>query len=182
MNEKAQDIANTINQELESLCQCQLNGQEISNGTLECRSESPNSVIFSGIISGTAEKESEVLLRDIDAWTATSPTIHVLGAVMGVGEQCTSVISDLSDDVCNKDCSCDASTTTQPSTDPEANRGGSCNESETTSSSSSLGLSVGVAVAVGLAVILVAGAAVLIPFCILKHRRSHMHSYLIKKE
>ena len=181
MSEKAQDIANTINQELESLCQCQLTGQEIWNGTLECQSESPNSVIFSGIVSGTAEKESTVLLQDLDTWTVTSPSIHVLGAVMGVGEQCTSVISDLSDDVCNNDCSCDASTTTQPSTDPEANKGGSCNESEMTSSSS-LGLSVGVAVAVGLVVILVAGAAILIPFCILKHRRSRMHSYLIKKE
>ena len=173
MNEKAQDIANTINQELESLCQCQLTGQEISNGTLECRNKSPNSVVFSGIISGTAEKESTVLLQDLDTWTATSPSIHVLGVVMGVGEQCTSVISDLN--------ICDTSTATQPSTDPEVNRGGSCNEGETTSSDS-LGLSVGVAVAVGLAVILVAGAAVLIPFCILKHRRGRMHSYLIEKQ
>ena len=173
MNEKAQDIADTINQELEAVCQCQLTGQEISNGTLQCQSESPNSVVFSGIISGTAEKGSTVLLRDLDTWTATSPSIHVLGVVMGVGEQCTSVISDLN--------ICDTSTTTQSSTEPEVDRGGSCNESETTSSSS-LGLSVGVAVAVGLAVILVTGAAVLIPFCILKHRRGRMHGYLIEKQ
>ena len=180
--QKTQAISYTVNEELKTLCpECQLTGQEIFNATLECVSESPNSVIFSAVISGTAEKDSRGLLEELSAWiSSTSPSISVLGVVLGLGEECSSVVSDLGGDFefCSK---LRSSTCETPTNDTQANQGGSCNDRET-KSSGTLGLSVGVGIGVGLVLILVAGAVVLIPFCFLKYRRSSMQSYLVKKE
>ena len=144
-SQKIQDVSDTINEQLNTLCpQCQLNGQEISNATLECLSESPNSVIFSAVISGTADKDSGGLLEELSAWISTSPSVRVLGVLMGLGDQCSSVVSDLSGNIC------DSPPPTQPPTATEANRGASCNISETTVSSGSVGLSVGVGIVAGL--------------------------------
>jgi hypothetical protein len=156
-NQKIQDISDTINEQLNTLCpQCQLNGQEISNATLECLGESPNSVIFSAVISGTADKDSGDLLEELSAWISTSPSVRVLGVLMGLGEQCSSVVSDLSGNICDS-------------------------PSEPSTQTASLGLSVGVGIGAGLAVLLAAGAAFLILFCIMKYRRRRTQSYLIKK-
>ena len=179
-SQKTQAISYTINEELKTICpECQLIGQEISNATLECVGESPNSVIFSAVISGTAEKESRDILEELGAWIySTSPSISVLGVVMGLGEGCSSAVSDLGDDICNR---LQSSTCETPTNNTQANRGSFCNERET-KSSGNLGLSVGVGIGAGLVLILVAGAVVLILFCFLKYRRSSMQSYLVKKE
>ena len=63
---------------------------------------------------------------------------------MGLGDQCSSVVSDLSGNIC------DSPPPTQPPTATEANRGACCNVSETTVSSGSVGLSVGVGIVAGL--------------------------------
>ena len=157
----------------------------IVNGSLSCSNGSTNSVFFSGEIPGSSCGNSSNLETDIQNWISGGPTVSVLGVLMSVTWGECSSCSDFATGLCDKeDFTCNntepatefvsvSSTTTfrSISSDPVESTPVVCDCVQSSSpSSSSLGLSVGVAVAVGLAVILVAGAAILIPFCILKHR------------
>ena len=157
----------------------------IVNGSLSCSSGSTNSVFFSAEIPGSSFGNSSNLETDIQNWASGGPTVSVLGVLMSVTWGECSSCSDFATCFCDReDFTCNStqlsteflsvsSTTSSPSisSDPVESTPVVCDSVQPSSPSSpSLGLSVGVAVAVGLAVILVVGAAVLIPFCILKHR------------
>ena len=179
MPEKLQNISNFIAAELSRLCSCQLTNKEIFNATLECVDEFPNSVSFSAIISGTADINSSVLLDMIDTLLSTSPSINILGVMVGAGDGCGSISADSnSGSVCEKLTKCPANTTSTVS--GGMNGGCSCNETGS-SAATSLGQNVGVAAGVAVGVVLLVTVAGLIQFCIMKCRRGRFRQFFQKE-
>ena len=151
--EKIQDITNALTSELSTLCQCQLMSGIFDDKRLICFHESSNSVTFQAQISGTADMDSETFVALIENWVATKPTIHVLGALLRVGEECTMTVTELSGGVCSE-----VDTQTQEDGSDE----GSC---------TGIGASVGIAVAVAVALILTASAVIIVTFYIIRCKR-----------
>ena len=89
--EKIQDITNALISELSALCQCQLTSEIFDEERLICFHESSNSVTFQARISGTADMDSETFVALIEDWVATKPTIHVLGVLLRVHNDCDGV-------------------------------------------------------------------------------------------
>ena len=129
--------------------------------------EFPNSVSFSATISGTADIASSVLLDMIDTLLSTSPSINILGVMVGAGDDCGSIST-----VSNSGSVCEKLGGT--------NGGCSCNETGS-SAATSLGRNVGVAAGVAVGVVLLVAVAGLIPFCIIKCRQGRFRKFFPKE-
>ena len=57
--------------------------------------------MYQARLSGTSEKDSTSFNSVIEDWVSTGPTILVRGVLVGVGEECSTAISDLSEGVCS---------------------------------------------------------------------------------
>ena len=129
---------------------------------------------------GSADINSTTIVSLIEDWIASTPTISVLGVLVGVGEECTVDVTDLSSGVCtkrNETPSCGSTPTDQ------MNQTENITDQPTDQSSSDsctdISAAIGIAVAVGVGV--VSGITItVITVCIFKRKKQHQHSYSLK--
>ena len=98
---KLADITSTVQEGLNDSCQCQISTDSIDEESFACSEDSSNYVTYQARLSGTSEQDSASLISLIEDWVATGPTIRVRGVLMRVGEECSAIISDLSEGVCS---------------------------------------------------------------------------------
>ena len=102
--------------ELSNSCQCQITADNIDQEQLASFDASSNYVTYQARIVGTLEKNSAFLTSLIEDWASSGPSISVQGVLLGLGEDCT---SDVSDGVCSVfgaqtdtcECECQSSNT-----------------------------------------------------------------------
>ena len=163
-DDKIQEITTAIISELRTSCKCEITTENFNNERLVCSSDSSNTVSYQAQIIGTSDTDITALVSLIEDWTASTPTISVLGVLVRVGEACTVDVTDLSSGVCIETPSCTSTQARSSSSD-------SCTDIAT---------AVGIAVAVAVGVVLVASAVIIIICCIIKRKRRHQHSFSLK--
>ena len=80
-------------------CQCQIDTDIIDEESLSCFGL-VDSVTYRARLGGTAEQNSTALISLIEDWVGTGPVIQVYGMLMRIDQNCTTVISDFSDNGC----------------------------------------------------------------------------------
>ena len=98
--QKLINIKNAVLNELSNSCQCQITADNIDQEQLGCSDldASSNYVTYQARIIGTLEKDSAFLTSLIEDWASSGPSISVQGVLLGLGEDCS---SDVSDGVCS---------------------------------------------------------------------------------
>ena len=97
-----QNIKNAITSELSVSCKCGITVDNFDNEQLTCSNKSLNTVSYQAQIMGSADINSTTIVSLIEDWIASTPAISVLGVLVGVGEECTVDVTDLSSGVCTK--------------------------------------------------------------------------------
>ena len=97
---KLVDITRAVEEELSASCQCQITNDTIDEESFACFEASSNTVTYRARLSGTSDRKSTSLISLIENWVSTVPTIHVSGVLMWLGDNCSTVISDLSKGEC----------------------------------------------------------------------------------
>ena len=163
-DEKIQEMTTAIISELRTSCKCEITAENFNNERLVCSSDSSNTVSYQAQIIGPSDTDITALVSLLEDWTASTPTISVLGALLRVGEECTVDVTDLSSGVCKEQPSC-------TSTRAQSSNSDSCTDTAT---------AVGIAVAVTVGVVLAASAVIIITCCIIQRKRRHKHSFSLK--
>ena len=177
-DEKLQEMTTAIISELRTSCKCEITAENFTNERLVCSSDSSNTVSYQAQIIGTSDTDITALVSLLEDWTASTPTISVLGALLRVGEECTVDVTDLSSGVCKKtnETQTRGTTPTDQLTDQTAQTDTSASDPCTDVSTA-----IGIAVAVGVGVVLVSGVTItVITVCIFKRKKHHQHSYSLK--
>jgi hypothetical protein len=164
-SEKLQAITDIIVDTVKESCQC----QKHIFATLHCLNQSSNSIIYTAIVTGASDLETSAILDRINSWVSSGPTISVLGVLMRVGEECTENVTNLDSGVCSRNEMC-------------SREQYSCNKTQSSPTGSDTGENIGIAISAAVAGILVGGALVAIPFCIMKCRQSRLQAYNVKDD
>ena len=177
-----QNIKNAITSELSVSCKCGITVDNFDNEQLACSNKSLNTVSYQAQIMGSADINSTTIVSFIEDWIASTPTISVLGVLVGVGEECTVEVTDLSSGVCtkrNETQTCGTTPTDQ--TNQTENITDQPTAQSTSDSCTDISAAIGIAVAVGVGVVLVSGVTItVITVCIFKRKKQHQHSYSLK--
>ena len=183
-----QNIQNAITSELSVSCKCGITVDNFDNEQLTCSNKSLNTVSYQAQIMGSADINSTTIVSLIEDWIASTPTISVLGVLVGVGEECTVDVTDLNSGVCtkrNETPSCGSTPTDQMNqteniTDQPTDQTAQTDTS-TSDSCTDVSTAIGIAVAVGVGVVLVSGITItVITVCTFKCKKQHQHSYSLK--
>ena len=86
--------------ELVDLCHCQYAVEYITKGSFVCFPGSEEYVTFRAQLSSTADADSTTLLRLIEGWVSTGPTIRVSGVLRRVDKDCPVAILNFSEGEC----------------------------------------------------------------------------------
>jgi hypothetical protein len=164
-SEKLQAITDIIVDTVKESCQCQ---KKIFGSTLHCLNQTSNSITYTAIVTGASDLETSAILDRINSWVSSGPTISVLGVLMRVGEECTENVTNLDSGVCSRNEMC-------------SREQYSCNKTQSSPTGSDTGENIGIAISAAVAGILVGGALVAIPFCIMKCRQSRLRAFNIKE-
>ena len=72
--------------QLENSCGCDLSAKHVAKDRLTCGDSSTDRVIFTGVLIGTKQVESDKILERLQQWTKTESTILVQGVQLKIAE------------------------------------------------------------------------------------------------